>query len=61
MRYLLLCGGLIGALAVGPAIADSYKFTLYNHSKYAIEGFQTYETESGTPGTMSASTRTSIK
>jgi len=43
MRYLLLCGGLMGALAAGPAIADSYKFTLYNHSKYAIEGFQTFE------------------
>ena len=38
-----LCGGLIGALAAGPALAESYKFTLYNHSKYAIEGFQTYE------------------
>jgi hypothetical protein len=42
-RYFLLCAGLIGTLAAGPAVAESYKFTLYNHSKYAIEGFQTYE------------------
>ena len=26
-----------------PAIAESYKFTLYNHSQYEISGFQTYE------------------
>ena len=43
VRSLVLCVGLAAALGCGPALAESYKFTLYNHSKYAISGFQTYE------------------
>jgi hypothetical protein len=43
LRHVLLCGCLVGTLAATPALADSYKFTLYNHSKYAIVGFETYE------------------
>jgi len=39
LRSLLLCVGLAGMLGAGPALAESYKFTLYNHSKYAISGF----------------------
>jgi hypothetical protein len=34
----------VGAIAfIGPAIAGSYKFMLYNQSQYAISGFQTFE------------------
>jgi hypothetical protein len=43
LRSLFLGVGLVGALAVAPAMAESYKFTLYNHSKYDIVGFQTLE------------------
>ena len=42
LRHTLLSLGLVAALAT-PALAESYKFTLYNHSKYAITGFQTLE------------------
>jgi hypothetical protein len=45
LRYPLLCVGLIGTLAAGPAMAESYKFTLYNHSKYSIVGFATLEND----------------
>ena len=34
---------LIGATMITPALAASYKFTLYNESKYPIIGFQTFE------------------
>ena len=43
MRRVLLGVGLAVALAAAPATAETYKFTLYNHSKYPIIGFQTYE------------------
>ena len=35
--------GLFGAFAAAPALAESYKFTMHNESKYAITGFQTFE------------------
>jgi hypothetical protein len=35
--------GLLGALFATPALADSYKFTMHNESKYAIAGFETFE------------------
>jgi hypothetical protein len=34
---------LLGALFAAPALAESYKFTMHNESKYAITGFETYE------------------
>jgi hypothetical protein len=44
MSYRFLTSfGLLGAFVISPAVADSYKFTLHNESKYAITGFQTYE------------------
>jgi hypothetical protein len=43
LRYLLAGAALVGALGAQPALAESYKFTLYNHSKYAIVGFETFE------------------
>jgi hypothetical protein len=33
---------LLGALFAAPALAESYKFTMHNESKYAITGFETY-------------------
>jgi len=41
-RYSAILG-LAGALTIAPALADSYKFTMHNESKYAITGFQTFE------------------
>ena len=43
MRGFLTTLSLFSALAATPALADSYKFTMHNESKYAISGFQTYE------------------
>ena len=44
MSYRFLTSlGLFGALIVTPALADSYKFTMHNDSKYAITGFETFE------------------
>jgi hypothetical protein len=40
---LLTSLSLLGALIAGPALAESYKFSLHNESKYEITGFQTYE------------------
>ena len=34
---------LLGCFVATPALAESYKFTLHNESKYAIEGFETFE------------------
>jgi hypothetical protein len=34
---------LFSALAATPALAESYKFTMHNESKYAITGFETFE------------------
>ena len=34
---------LFSALVITPALADSYKFTMHNDSKYAIVGFETFE------------------
>ena len=41
-RILLGLGVAAGLLAT-PALADTYKFTLHNDSKYAITGFETKE------------------
>jgi hypothetical protein len=42
--HLILSLALFGAAAAAiPAHAESYKFTLHNESKYAIEGFETFE------------------
>jgi hypothetical protein len=35
--------GLLGVLLATPALAESYKFTMHNESKYAISGFETFE------------------
>jgi|SRR5580704_16504632 hypothetical protein len=43
LRAVLLGAGLMGMVATSASAADTYKFTLYNHSKYPIVGFQTYE------------------
>jgi hypothetical protein len=44
MTFRLLTSlGLLGALIAAPALAETYKFTLHNESKYPITGFQTYE------------------
>jgi hypothetical protein len=44
MTFRLLTSlGLLGALFAAPAMAESYKFSLHNESKYEITGFQTYE------------------
>jgi hypothetical protein len=40
---LLTSLGLLGALAITPALAGSYKFTMHNESQYAISGFETFE------------------
>ncbi len=34
---------LTGVLLGSPAMAESYKFSMHNESKYEITGFQTYE------------------
>jgi hypothetical protein len=34
---------LFGALIATPALAESYKFSMHNESKYAITGFETFE------------------
>ena len=39
----LLIGSAVMALAAGPALAESYKFTLHNKSQYRISGFETLE------------------
>jgi hypothetical protein len=40
---LLTSLALLSAMFAAPAVAESYKFTLHNESKYPITGFQTYE------------------
>lgn len=44
MAFRLLTSlALLSALIAAPALAETYKFTLHNESKYPITGFQTYE------------------